>query len=432
MRDSPKSPLTLPSVPNANPSLVLDDSCANGLISSKQNKTSSLGNHTLRSQPGKTFIIKPLNGEACPNFAKNPVKLARSMKVYPFSSLDIKNVKTNQRRNLIAIEVYNITDNLKAAILETKTFAEVEVTAYIPKSETQVMGVIGPIDSSVSMEDLKELLTCEGSAIIENVMRLNKFVSGKKTTSTSVRITFSGSNLPSSVYVDFMKYGVREYKQGPLRCYNCQMFGHAAGGCTRPRACVHCSSNHDAGECPNESAKCANCKGNHKASSSDCPTYKKFATLTNNRKTNVKNIPTSTHSSLFQPMQQSVTEQRPQNAFQLDVDIHQSQGSYFNAPLTNSVKSYASATKESTNNNSDQINLSNNKEIFSALSTMQETIISAITDIIERKQSEQHEMILKKIDEQITANNNKIAKLLQEAFTSLNLNKKTSAQMIFD
>ena len=130
---------------------------------SKQRHTlASSGNLTLKSVPGMTFIIKPSEHSANLSFTKNPIKLARALKEEPFSNLDRKNVRVNQRRNLIAIEVNSINDSLKEQILSTKSFAEVEVQVYIPKSEIQVMGVIGPIDQSVTMDELRELLKCEG------------------------------------------------------------------------------------------------------------------------------------------------------------------------------------------------------------------------------------------------------------------------------
>ena len=204
MRDSPKSSLALLNESNVNNSKPESAGDNFTTLSYKKAKNSSIGNHTLKSLPGRTFLIKPLDSDATPNFTKNPVKLARSLKTQPFSALDIKNVRTNPRRNILAVEVNSVTDNLKSAVLQTETFAGIKVIVYIPRSETHSMGVIGPIDPSVGMEELKELLSCESNVAIDGVTRLNKFVNGNKMPSASVRVTFSAAILPRFVYVDFM------------------------------------------------------------------------------------------------------------------------------------------------------------------------------------------------------------------------------------
>ena len=417
-RDSPKSSLSMYNASDANYS-QLPESASYSASSCKKDKNSSIGNHTLKSLPGKTFLLRPIDSEASPNFTKNPVKLAKSLKAHPFSSLDIKNVRTNQRRNLIAVEVNSVTDTLKSAVLQTKKFAGIEVTIYIPRSETHTMGVIGPIDPSVSMEELKDLLVSEGNVAIDGVARLNKFVNGQKMPSASVRVTFSAAALPRFVYVDFMRYRVREYKPGPLRCYNCQMFGHAAAGCNRPRVCLHCSGNHNVVDCPNSNARCANCKGEHKASSTDCPIYRKYSELVDKKQPHASDTIAQAHRPL---------QNLPMNALQVEIDVDRTHGLHLEASPSEASKSYAFATKENSNISESEDSI--NEDIISAISTMKDTILNAITDTLELKQNELHNVLIKKIDEQIYQNNLKVAKFIQDAFASFDINKKPNALTI--
>ena len=64
------------------------------------------------------------------------------------------------------------------------------------------------------------------------------------------------------------------YVPNPLRCFNCQKFGHSKKFCKNPLACWKCGSEgHDGSECTAETTCCLNCKGDHCASSKSCPIW---------------------------------------------------------------------------------------------------------------------------------------------------------------
>ena len=70
---------------------------------------------------------------------------------------------------------------------------------------------------------------------------------------------------------------VEVYIQNPLRCYNCQVFGHHEDNCLKKPICGNCGGEKhcsDVRNC-NETAKCTNCNGNHPVSSCDFPSLKK-------------------------------------------------------------------------------------------------------------------------------------------------------------
>ena len=70
---------------------------------------------------------------------------------------------------------------------------------------------------------------------------------------------------------------VELYIPNPLRCYQCQVFGHHEDYCIKKPICGncggerHCNDDHN---CKN-TAKCVNCNANHPVFSRDCPTWKK-------------------------------------------------------------------------------------------------------------------------------------------------------------
>jgi len=67
---------------------------------------------------------------------------------------------------------------------------------------------------------------------------------------------------------------VEPYIPNPLRCFNCQKYGHSSRACKSTALCVHCvKSGHESAQCKNHQ-KCINCKGDHSASSRECPKWK--------------------------------------------------------------------------------------------------------------------------------------------------------------
>ena len=70
------------------------------------------------------------------------------------------------------------------------------------------------------------------------------------------------------------------YFPNPLRCYNCQHYGHGKATCNRKAVCAKCSQEgHQDADCENP-PHCANCAGNHSAYSRDCPEWAKQKEIT--------------------------------------------------------------------------------------------------------------------------------------------------------
>ena len=60
------------------------------------------------------------------------------------------------------------------------------------------------------------------------------------------------------------------YIPNPLRCFNCQKYGHGKSSCKGRAVCAKCGEcNHNSDSCTNE-LKCINCSGSHAAFSKDC------------------------------------------------------------------------------------------------------------------------------------------------------------------
>lgn len=86
-------------------------------------------------------------------------------------------------------------------------------------------------------------------------------------------ITFDAPETPNEIKIRYTAI----YIPNPLRCFNCQRYGHSKNQCTRKSVCGKCGEN-DPNlteiTCPNET-KCPNCKKNDSTVSRDCESWKK-------------------------------------------------------------------------------------------------------------------------------------------------------------
>ncbi|GFT56826.1 uncharacterized protein TNCV_1268991 [Trichonephila clavipes] len=93
-------------------------------------------------------------------------------------------------------------------------------------------------------------------------------------------LTFSTPDLPQFVKMAYLRCPVREYIPNPLRCFNCQRYGHSKNVCRGQPTCPRCGEvGHDSNDC-GKKERCVNCKGEHPAYSRACPTWKQEKEIT--------------------------------------------------------------------------------------------------------------------------------------------------------
>ncbi|XP_071086596.1 uncharacterized protein [Haliotis cracherodii] len=86
--------------------------------------------------------------------------------------------------------------------------------------------------------------------------------------------TFARTSFPQSIKAGYCSIGVEVYIPSPLRCCNCQAFGHGSKYCHASAVCYCCGDEHESTDCRKD-VKCSNCGGNHMASSDSCPVWKR-------------------------------------------------------------------------------------------------------------------------------------------------------------
>ena len=86
-------------------------------------------------------------------------------------------------------------------------------------------------------------------------------------------LDFDTPNPPEKIKIGYYSLKVETYIPNPLRCYNCQKFGHSSDRCKNEKVCFRCGSEDcSAGDCRKE-PKCVNCNESHPSSSKLCTVW---------------------------------------------------------------------------------------------------------------------------------------------------------------
>ena len=159
-------------------------------------------------------------------------------------------------------------------ILDTTILINTEVKATAHRSLNTSKGVIRDygrdLYSMTESDILKELAT-QG---VENVSQFILKKEGKEIKTNTWFLTFSTPVPPEKLRIGYYFVEVKRYIPNPLRCYQCQEFGHSKKFCKKHLKCWKCGrEGHDGSECDSETLCCVNCKGEHYSSSKTCPVW---------------------------------------------------------------------------------------------------------------------------------------------------------------
>ena len=159
-------------------------------------------------------------------------------------------------------------------ILDTTVLIDTEVKATPHRSLNTSKGVIrdyGRDLFTMSESEIVKEMTDQG---VENVSRFILKKDGKEIKTNTYFITFSMSTPPEKLRIGYYFVEVKRYIPNPLRCFQCQEFGHSRKFCKKQLKCWKCGcEGHDGSDCHSETLCCVNCKGEHFSSSKSCPVW---------------------------------------------------------------------------------------------------------------------------------------------------------------
>ena len=140
------------------------------------------------------------------------------------------------------------------------------------------------LNSSEGVISCPELRNCGEEEILEGtrsqgvtgVKRFKIKRNGELKDTNTFVFTFNTPVLPKTVKVAYFRVNVEVYVPNPLRCHNCQKYGHHEDRCSKDPICSKCgqTGEHLENRCSNE-LHCVNCGEKHSADSKECRIWQK-------------------------------------------------------------------------------------------------------------------------------------------------------------
>ncbi|GFV38560.1 uncharacterized protein TNCV_3224661 [Trichonephila clavipes] len=166
----------------------------------------------------------------------------------------------------------NVTSSKQAlALASLQKLAHFDIQVKRHATLNYSRGVISAADLyNVTEEEILENMAEQN---VSQVRRITIRRDGQVLKTKHLILTFATPDLPQSVKVAYLHCPVRPYIPNPLRCFQCQRFGHSKTTCRGQPTCARCAEvGHDSADCKARE-KCVNCKGDHPSYSRSCPTW---------------------------------------------------------------------------------------------------------------------------------------------------------------
>ena len=156
-------------------------------------------------------------------------------------------------------------------LLKTTRFVDRPVRVSIDKALNSSRGVIHCRElSGVTEMEIRTELQEQG------VVKVHR-VTVKKDTEKVHQHPVSDlqhSRPPKRDHVGYLKVKMALFVPSPMRCFNCNKFGHTSQRCKVAAKCTGCEKDKHEGRCEGPKL-CSNCNGPHASSAKDCPVWQK-------------------------------------------------------------------------------------------------------------------------------------------------------------
>jgi hypothetical protein len=218
------------------------------------------------------LIISPSN-ESQSLGKLSPFAVAKGIKGIAGDPKDVKVLQSG--KILVQCLKRQQSDNL----LKCRMFVNIPVKVTPHQTLNFCKGVVRSRDlRNCSEADMMENLRDQG---VVEVKRIHITRRGNKILTNTFILKFNVSSLPANIKAGFLNIPVMPFVPNPLRCYNCQRFGHHKDKCNKKQVCARCGQeDHDFLSCGNP-VQCANCKGDHCAYSKECAKWKQEKEIQN-------------------------------------------------------------------------------------------------------------------------------------------------------
>ncbi|XP_055928789.1 uncharacterized protein LOC129981395 [Argiope bruennichi] len=156
-------------------------------------------------------------------------------------------------------------------IIKLKALADIPVSVNSHTSLNFSKGVItcGEL-FNVSLEEISHELKPQG---VTQVRQITIRREGQILPTKHYILTFHSPNIPEYIYAGHIKLPVRPYIPNPLRCYQCQRYGHSKVNCRGTLTCARCAEKGPDSQLCTAKEKCVNCGGDHPSYARSCPRW---------------------------------------------------------------------------------------------------------------------------------------------------------------
>ena len=108
---------------------------------------------------------------------------------------------------------------------------------------------------------------------VVEVQRVTVKKEGKVIPTNTLFLTFNRPDIPKEIVVGYLKVKVDLFVPNPLRCFNCNKFGHTSQRCRTTAKRQRCGKDKTREQCDGPLI-CSNCKGSYAVSAKDCLVWK--------------------------------------------------------------------------------------------------------------------------------------------------------------
>ena len=123
-------------------------------------------------------------------------------------------------------------------LLRTQTFHDLKVRVFPHSSLNSSRGVIRCPDLRGYSE--QEILEEMKTQCVTAVKRFRVRKDGQLKDTNTFVFTFNTPVMPSTIKIAFLRVTVEVYIPNPLRCFNCQQYGHHEDRCKNHPVCTKC------------------------------------------------------------------------------------------------------------------------------------------------------------------------------------------------
>jgi len=160
----------------------------------------------------------------------------------------LKTIKRLQRGDILVVTE---KQSYSRMLLGLTKLAGVPVKVSPHRSLNTSRGVIRSRDiADCNIEEIVEELQPQG-VIVALIIHVRDGDSRRRT--NTVILTFASPQPPKHITGGYLRVPVEPYIPNPLRCFNCQKYGHSSRACKSTALCMHCGeSGHEAAHCKNQ------------------------------------------------------------------------------------------------------------------------------------------------------------------------------------